>query len=75
MTYGASVWTLIKKLRNEKETKQISMKKFNFEVKRKDKIRLTNIKHRLKTNLNVINTAKKEKWNWARHISRKKEKN
>lgn len=75
VTYGAQVWAPTKRLWKKIETTQNNMERAILNIKRKDKVRVSKIKNLLKTNLEMVKWAKKKKWDWAGHISRKRGKN
>ncbi len=62
-----------KKLRKKLQYTQNSMERSMLNIRLKDKVRITKIKTKFKTNKNVIHHIKRLKWDWAGHVCRLKD--
>ena len=72
MTYGCQTWSLTKALVKKLETSQRAMERRMFNVKLKDGIRNTTIRHRTRVT-DIVQYVTNTKWKWAGHISRIKD--
>lgn len=73
LMYGSQTWALTKNITNRIAICQRAMERSMIGVKRKDKIRNTNIRKNTKTQ-DVTLKIKRLKWKWAGHMVRGKEK-
>ena len=70
LTYGSETWTLSKKIEHKIRITQNSMERSILNVKKKDHIKISTIKSRLKYNKNAVKLIRKKKWNWGGHVAR-----
>lgn len=71
ITYGCQSWALTQKNWKRLEVCQNSLERSILNIKLKDKIRLSTIKHKLKTNT-ISSIIRKQKWRWTGHMIRQK---
>ncbi|XP_062532931.1 uncharacterized protein LOC134201702 [Bombyx mori] len=71
LTYGCQTWALTEKLTNKIQVCQNSIERSVIGVKRRDKVRLSEIK-RLTKFKNAIQISRTLKWRWTGHILREK---
>lgn len=59
LTYGSETWTLTKKIIQKIRTTQNSMECSILKIKKKDHVKISNIKSRL-----IVKQIKNKKWSW-----------
>ncbi len=72
LTYGAQTWAATRKQLNDLATSQIAMKRSMIGIKMRDRWRNTDIRKKSRVR-NCRYMAKKLKWSYAEHITRRKE--
>lgn len=73
INYGSQTWSLTKKEYEKLKTTQNSMERSMLKIKKQDKIKIQTIKNRMKENLDLVQVAKRRKWEWAGHVARLKD--
>ncbi len=70
LTYGCQTWSLSKRLEQKLKSAQNSMKRAMLGIKLKDKKSIKSIKKKFWRSKNILQLARRLKWDWAGHLSR-----
>ncbi len=63
VSYGAQSWAMTKKEENKITVFQNSIERSILKYKRKDRKRISEIKSKLKNNINILEEIKRKQWN------------
>ena len=73
LTYGCQTWPLTVKNTKKIDTTQNSIERSILGLKKTDRIKIKDIKQRLRNNTNVVRYVRRQKWRWAGHVARLKD--
>lgn len=73
LTYGSETWALTRNIANKLSTCQHAMERSMVGIKRKDKVRNSNIRSKTKVQ-DITLKIRRQKWKWAGHMIRGKDK-
>jgi hypothetical protein len=70
LTYACQTWPLTVKHVNKIQTAQNSMERTILGIKRRDHIKIKDIKQKLPKNTQAATYIRRQKWRWAGHVAR-----
>ncbi len=70
LSYGCQTWALSKADEVKIQKLQNNMERAILGIKLKDKVKISEIKSKMKFNLNFLHAIRRLKWDWAGHVAR-----
>ena len=74
LKYGSQTWATNKNDERKIKVMQNSMERSMMGIRLRDRISLNTIRNRIKNRIDSLHDIKRQKWDWAGHVSRQNEK-